>query len=139
MHEHKYDTNHNETFFKRWCRVLPLPLRSREEFDKKSEALKDDTSPKGEQERERLRKQEFLIRYHEEVALIPTNVHFERQCFRLIFQTKNLQNLKRVHSEVTKFGKLFSTWAQDYESANPGYSILLGTGGGPGMMEVSHT
>merc|ERR1719169_186973 len=59
---------------------------SREEFDKKAAKLSADTTPEGEQARERLRKQEFLIRYHE---------------------------------EVTKFGRLFSAWATDYERHHP--------------------
>merc|ERR1719498_901593 len=59
---------------------------SREEFDNKAAKLNADTSPEGEQARERLRKQEFLIKYHE---------------------------------EVTKFGRLFSAWAQDYEKKAP--------------------
>jgi uncharacterized protein (TIGR00730 family) len=78
---------------------------SREEYDKKAEKLNSDTSPEGEQARERLRKQEFLVRYH---------------------------------VEVTKFGHLFSVWAQDYARKHPDYSVLLGTGGGPGMMEAAN-
>merc|ERR1719498_484091 len=78
---------------------------NRHEFDKKAAKLSADTTPEGEQARERLRKQEFLIKYHD---------------------------------EVTKLGRLFSAWAQEYEKKHPGYSILLGTGGGPGMMEAAN-
>ena len=41
---------------------------NREEFDKKAAKLSDDATPEGEQARERLKKQEFLIKYHEEVT-----------------------------------------------------------------------
>jgi hypothetical protein len=45
--------------------------------------------------------------------------------------------LIQYHDEVTKFGKLFSTWANKHEEEN-GPCILLGTGGGPGMMEAAN-
>jgi hypothetical protein len=41
------------------------------------------------------------------------------------------------HDEVVKFGKLFSQWAAHYERTH-GPCILLGTGGGPGMMEAAN-